>query len=130
MSDTSAFPPAEPRSQGVDKERAMIEEGRRVRILMQRTFADEPPTIFRGDLKEATNLVLRIVGRRYTKIFDSASNRAEEKPLDAADKNYVVPLVSIRFFEIIEPGSPEEELDQRIRSEEIMQRKGGLALID
>lgn len=108
----------------------MIEQGKKVRIVMHRAFENEPPTIFRGDVEESTDVILKILGRRYTKIFDSSSNRAEEKPLDGSDKHYAVPRDSIRFVEIIEKGSPEEELDQKIRSGQIIQRKGGFALID
>ncbi len=108
----------------------MIEDGKKIRIVMHRAFPDEPPTIFRGDVERSTETLLEILGRRYTKIFDSASNRAEEKPLDTTDKSYVIPLSSFRFIEIIREGSTEEELDEKIRSEQIIYRKGGFAVID
>ena len=108
----------------------MIEQGKRIRIIMTRAFEDEPPTIFRGELNGASEVMLEIIGRRYTKIFDTATDRAEERPLDQTDKTYAIPMASIRFVETIESGSREEELDQKIRSEKMIFRKGALATVD
>ena len=108
----------------------MIDAGKKVRIVMSRAHSDEPATVFRGDVEASTDRMLEISGRRYSKIYDSSANRAEEKPLDRTDKYYVIPFGSIRFVEIIAEGSPEEELDRKIRSGDLIQRKGGFAVID
>ena len=79
----------------------MIENGKKVRIVMRRVFEHEPPTIFRGNLDGSSDAFLKILGRRFTKLVDTVSNRAEEKPLDEGDKIYVIPISSIRFVETI-----------------------------
>ncbi|MBI4230748.1 MAG: hypothetical protein HY608_07920 [Planctomycetes bacterium] len=86
--------------------------------------------MLRGTVQESGDFMLKISGRRFAKILESTTNRAEEKPLDAVEKIYVIPIQSIRFVELIQPDSAEAELDERIRQEPLLRRKGSLALLD
>lgn len=108
----------------------MFQAGQRVRIVLVRHPKEEVPTVLRGVIQESGELMIKISGRRFAKILESTSNRAEEKPLDAVEKCYVIPIQSIRFVEMIQPDSPEAELDERIRQEPLLRRKGSLALLD
>ena len=108
----------------------MIESGKKVRIVMQRIGTNDPNTILRGDILQSSASAVLISGRRFAKVIDTASNRAEEKPLDGKEKTYLIPFQSMRFLEVIQDGSPEAQLDQKIRSEPLIRRKGAFALID
>lgn len=108
----------------------MLEAKKKVRIVMQKMGPNDPVTIMRGDVVQSNQNALIIVGRRFAKVIDAASNRAEEKPLDDKQKHYLVPFQSVRFVEVIADGSPEDLLDRKIRQEAPIRRKGAYALID
>ena len=108
----------------------MIEEGQRIRVVFHHFTKEDAVTVLRGDVLACDGTLLKIQGRRFGKVLDPNSSRAEEKPLDGFDKCFVVPLGAIRFLEMIAPGSPEAELDERIRSEPMIRRKGSFALLD
>ncbi len=108
----------------------MIEAKKKVRIVMQKMGPNDPVTILRGDIVSTNQNVIVIVGRRFAKVIDAASTRAEEKPLDDRQKQYLIPFQGIRFVEVIADGSPEDLLDKKIRLEPPIRRKGAFALID
>lgn len=108
----------------------MFEANQRVRIVLLRHPKEDIPTILRGSVVECEDGILKLQGRRFAKILEPTTNRAEEKPLDAVEKCYMIPLHSVRFAELIQPNSAEAELDERIRQEPLLRRKGSLALLD
>ena len=108
----------------------MIEVKKKVRIVMQKMGPNDPVTILRGDIVSSNQNAIVIMGRRFAKVIDAASNRAEEKPLDDRQKQYLIPYQGVRFVEVITDGSPEDLLDRKIRVEPPIRRKGAFALID
>ncbi len=108
----------------------MIESEKKVRIVMQKQGNADPVTILRGDVVQSNPNAILITGKRFAKVIDAASNRAEEKPLDDKQKTYLIPFHAVRFVEVIAEGSPEDLLDRKIRQEPLIRRKGSYALID
>lgn len=108
----------------------MIEAKKKVRIVMQKMGPNDPVTILRGDIVQTNSNAMVITGRRFAKVIDAASTRAEEKPLDDKQKQYLIPFQAVRFVEVIADGSPEDLLDKKIRLEPPIRRKGAFALID
>ena len=108
-------------------------EGQRVRLVLERVTTELKGTVIvvRGLVAEESETILQIDGRLYQQMLDESGD-VIERPIGAENKMFLIPVGSIRYGEIILPGTAEEELDQKIRllkplgKGEIV-RKGGLA---
>ncbi|MBI3269926.1 MAG: hypothetical protein HYZ53_12945 [Planctomycetes bacterium] len=102
----------------------MLQPNQKIRVVLKRDAKEDPLTVMRGDVTGCDEVLLTLKGRRYAKVMGTHSDRSEEKPLDESDKTYLLPWSSVRFVEMIQQGTREEELDQRVRRETMRYRKG------
>jgi hypothetical protein len=87
----------------------------RVIIVLRRFHPQTPREVVRGTITEVDNFGLRVSGRRFREIALKETGVLEERPVETATKTYWVPFSSIRFSEIISPGSPSEREDNVIQ---------------
>jgi len=81
----------------------------RVRIVLRRNFREMPVDIMRGMVTDANTVGITISGRHFQELRDSVSGDFEERPLSVSTKIYFVPFSSIKYVDVIMPGSPESE---------------------
>ena len=79
----------------------------RVRIVLRRNFREMPVDIMRGMVTDATSAGITISGRHFQELRDTVSGAYEERPLSASTKIYFVPYSSLKYIDVIMPGSPE-----------------------
>ncbi len=65
----------------------------------------------RGIITDVDETGLRVSGRRFQEQPDLESGLPQEHPVEPDTKVYWIPHSSIRYTEIIAPGSPSEKLD-------------------
>ena len=93
--------------------------GQRVRLVLWRTgaggFGGEGSVIVvRGMVTDESETILRVEGRLYQQVPDERGDTIE-RPIGTENKPLIVPLATIRYGEVIESGTPAEELDRKIR---------------
>ena len=89
--------------------------GQRVRIVLRRFHPQTPREIVRGIITDADETALRVSGRRFQEQMDLESGTHQERPVEPDTTVYWIPHSSIRFTEVIAPGSPSEKLDNEIQ---------------
>ena len=94
----------------------------RVRIICNKTFADEPVDIIRGIVTDESDAGLKVSGRHYQKIFDEEAGRLFERPVDEETKVIFIPFTSIKFCEIIVEDSRGEMIDRKVKRERPLSR--------
>lgn len=87
----------------------------RVRIMLRRTHPQTPREIIRGIITEVDESGVRVSGRRFQEVPDLGTSLAAEYPVEADSKVYWIPFTSVRYSEIILPGSASEKLDNEIQ---------------
>lgn len=87
----------------------------RVRIVLRRFHPQTPREIIRGIITEADQFGVRVSGRRFQQVADPATSLLQERPVEADTKVYWVPYNSVRYSEIIMPGSASEHEDNEIQ---------------
>jgi len=87
----------------------------KVRIILHKSFTEDPVLIMRGTVIDENENGLLITGRIFMKILEE--NRILEKPIDDETKLLFVSFSSIRFLEFVIPGSRFEDLHKKILKE-------------
>jgi hypothetical protein len=90
-------------------------QGQRIKIVLRRFHAQTPREIIRGMITEMDDFGFRVSGRRFQEVLDLESSLPVERPVESDNKVYWVPFNSIRYSEIILPGSASEQLDNEIQ---------------
>jgi len=91
----------------------------RVKIVLRRFHVQTPREIMRGMITDVDETGLRVSGRRFQEQNDLESGAAQEHPVEVDTKMYWIPHGSIRYTEIIAPGSPSEKLDNEIQRRKV-----------
>jgi hypothetical protein len=94
--------------------------GQRVKILLRRTHPQTPREIVRGIITEVDESGIRVSGRRFHEVPDLETSLPEECPVEAEAKVYWIPFTSVRYSEILLPGSPSEKLDNEIQLRRVL----------
>jgi hypothetical protein len=87
----------------------------RAKIVLRRFHPQTPREIVRGTITNVDETGLRVSGRRFQELVDLESGAPQERPVEPDMKVYWIPHSSIRYSEIIAPGSPSEKLDNEIQ---------------
>jgi len=87
----------------------------RIKIVLRRFHPQTPREIVRGTITNLDETELRISGRRFEELTDLETGLPQERPVEAENKVYWIPLSSIRYSEIIQPGSESEKLDNEVQ---------------
>ena len=87
----------------------------RVKVVLRRFHPQTPREVIRGIITDVDETSLRISGRRFQELPDLETGQAHERPVESDTKVYWIPHSSIRFTEIINPGSASEKLDNEIQ---------------
>ncbi len=87
----------------------------RVVIVLRRFHQQTPREMIRGIITEVDESGLRVSGRRFRETVDRESSLLVERPVEQTTKTYWVPYTSIRYSEIISPGSASEREDNVIQ---------------
>jgi len=90
-------------------------QGQRVRIVLRRFHPQTPREIIRGIVTETDQNGFRVSGRRFQEVADLETSLATERPVEEEMKVYWVPFNSIRYSEIILPGSSSEQQDNDVQ---------------
>ena len=90
-------------------------QGQRIKIVLRRFHAQTPREILRGIVTDVDELGFRVSGRRFQEITDLETSLPVERPAEADTKVYWVPINSIRYSELILPGSASEKVDNEIQ---------------
>ena len=90
--------------------------GQRVRLVLWRTGSDGEGAVIvvRGMVTSESETILKVEGRLYQQVFDD-SGETIERPIGIANKPLIIPLSTVRYGEVIEAGTPAEELDRKVR---------------
>lgn len=81
----------------------------RVRVVLRRNFREMPVDIMRGMVTDTNNSGITISGRHFQEFRDDVSGDYEERPLSVHTKIYFIPFGSVKYIDVIMPGSPESE---------------------
>ena len=87
----------------------------RVKIVLRRFHLQTPREIVRGIITNVDETGLRVSGRRFQEQPDLESRLPQERPVEPDTKVYWIPHTSIRYSEIIAPGSSSEKHDNDIQ---------------
>ena len=87
----------------------------RVKVVLRRFHPQTPREIVRGIITDVDETGVRVSGRRFQEQADLESGTPQERPVEQDTKMYWIPHGSIRYTEIIGPGSPSEKLDNEIQ---------------
>ena len=90
-------------------------QGQRIKIVLRRFHIQTPREIIRGIVTEVDELGFRVSGRRFQEITDLETSLPVERPVEPDTKVYWVPFYSIRYSELILPGSLSEQTDNEIQ---------------
>ena len=91
-----------------------------VRIVLLRQFREMPIDIFRGIVTDSNNAGISISGRHFQEVHDSVSGSYEERPLSVYTKVYFIPFSTIKYIDVIIPGSGSEEVAKRIENNPVL----------
>jgi hypothetical protein len=87
----------------------------RVKVVLRRFHPQTPREILRGTITNVDETGVRVSGRRFQELADLESGLPQERPVETDNKVYWIPHSSIRYSEIIAPGSADEKLDNEIQ---------------
>ena len=87
----------------------------RVKVVLRRFHPQTAREVIRGIITNVDETGLRISGRRFQELPDLETGLPQERPSEPDTKVYWIPHNSIRFTEIINPGSESEKLDNEIQ---------------
>jgi hypothetical protein len=87
----------------------------RVKIVLRRFHPQTPVEILRGTITNVDETGWRVSGRRFQELVDLETGAPQERPVEPDMKVYWIPHSSIRYSEIIAPGSASEKLDNEIQ---------------
>lgn len=87
----------------------------RVKVVLRRFHPQTPRETMRGTITEVDEFGVRISGRRFREFRLPEAAGPEERPVESVTKTYWLPYTSIRYSEIIPPGSPSERLDNDVQ---------------
>lgn len=90
-------------------------QSQRIKIVLRRFHIQTPREIIRGIVTDLDDFGLRVSGRRFQEFTDLESSLPVERPVEPDAKVYWIPFNSIRYSEIILPGSPSEQADNEIQ---------------
>ena len=90
--------------------------GQRVRLVLWRTGAggDGSVIVVRGMVTDESETILKVEGRLYQQVPDESGDTIE-RPIGIENKPLIIPLATVRYGEVIESGTPAEELDRKVR---------------
>lgn len=89
--------------------------GQRIKIVLRRFHLQTPREVIRGIVTEVDDCGFRVSGRRFQEVLDLETSLPVERPVEADNKVYWVPFHSIRYSEIILPGSLSEQHDTEVQ---------------
>lgn len=90
-------------------------QSQRIKIVLRRFHIQTPREVIRGIVTEVDDLGFRVSGRRFQEINDLETSLPVERPVEPDSKVYLVPFSSIRYSELILPGSASEQTDNEIQ---------------
>ena len=90
-------------------------QGQRIKIVLRRFHLQTPREIIRGIVTDVDEHGFRLSGRRFQEVTDLDSSLPVERPAESDAKVYWVPFSSIRYSELILPGSASEKTDNEIQ---------------
>jgi hypothetical protein len=90
-------------------------QGQRVKIVLRRFHPQTPREVIRGIITEVDEFGFRVSGRRFQELADLETSLPAERPVESDNKVYWIPFNSIRYSEIILPGSTSEQLDNEVQ---------------
>ena len=93
--------------------------GQKVRLVLWRTGGTGAGGIgsvivVRGKVIAESETILQVEGRLYQQLLQSSGDTIE-RPIGVENKPLIIPVATVRYGEIIELGTPADELDQKIR---------------
>ena len=94
--------------------------GQRVKIVLRRFHPQTPREVVRGIITDVDETGMRVSGRRFQELTDLESGAPQERPVELDTKVYSIPHSSIRYTEIIAPGSESEKLDNEIQRRKVL----------
>ena len=90
-------------------------QGQRLVIVLRRFNAQTPRERIRGIITAIDQAGFRLSGRRFREVADAESPLPVERPVEADTRVYWVPFNSIRYSEIVLPGSSSEKEDNEVQ---------------
>jgi hypothetical protein len=87
----------------------------RVKVVLRRFHPETPREIVRGIITDVDETGVRVSGRRFQEHPDLESAALLERPVEPDSKMYWIPHSSIRYTEIIVPGSLSEKQDNEVQ---------------
>jgi len=94
---------------------------KRVRIALRRNFKEMPVDIMRGIVTNVNNAGITISGRHFQEVLDTVSGEYDQRPLSKMNKVFFVPFSSIKYLEVIMPGTRAADLADKIESNPVLE---------
>ncbi len=91
----------------------------RVKVVLRRFHPQTPREIVRGIITDVDETGVRVSGRRFQEHPDLESAVPQERPVEVDSKVYWIPYSSIRYTEIIDPGSISEMQDNEVQRHKV-----------
>lgn len=95
---------------------------KRVRIALRRNFKEMPVDIMRGTVTGTNSIGITISGRHFQEVMDTASGEYDQRPLSKLNKVFFIPFTSVKYLEVIMPGTKAAELADRIEKNPILEK--------
>jgi hypothetical protein len=93
----------------------------RVKIVLRRHFKEMPVDIMRGIVTDRNPNGITISGRHFQEVQSTVSGEFEEQPLSRQTKAYFIPFSSIKYIDVILPGSRAEKLADKIENNSVLE---------
>ncbi len=94
---------------------------KRVRIALRRNFKEMPVDIMRGTVTGTNSVGMTISGRHFQEVMDSVSGEYDQRPLSKLNKIFFIPFSSVKYLEVIIPGSKAADLANRIEKNSVLE---------
>ncbi len=93
----------------------------RVRIALRRNFKEMPVDIMRGVVTAVNSAGITISGRHFQEVLDTVSGEYDQRPLSKLNKVFFIPFSSIKYLEVIMPGTRAAKLADKIESNPVLE---------
>ncbi len=80
-----------------------------------------PVDIMRGTVTGTNSVGMTISGRHFQEVMDTVSGEYDQRPLSKLNKVFFIPFSSVKYLEVIIPGTKAADLADRIEKNPVLE---------